>query len=254
MYCSSEPDSGRLVTTRHGGTLATVGAGPFTTHAISLAPLAITDRRMEYCLQLAARNMTPYLQQRRQSFDETRWRNFAPQADFFLIVCQPTDDAMSAEQTAGFLSVRDEPDCPNALHIGDIQLEAALGNDAGTMGDPKLTLFGYNALGSKWVSLAANDNISSKNANARLNFIPGYTGDYYLEATGATYGTYRLSVTADRTGQSEDGPERDRHDERLERAVHSDSSPMPLHAGATVPGSVARRVLRTSVGRAEHEP
>lgn len=126
MYCSSEPDSGRLVTTRHGGTLATVGAGPFTTQAISLAPLAITDRRMEYCLQLASRNMTPYLQQRRQSFDETRWRNFAPQADFFLIVCQPTDDAMSAEQTAGFLSVRDEPDCPNALHIGDIQLEAAL--------------------------------------------------------------------------------------------------------------------------------
>ena len=126
MYCSSEPDSGRLVTTRHGGTLATVGAVPFTKQAISLAPLAITDRRMEYCLQLAARNMTPYLQQRRQSFDETRWRNFAPQADFFLIVCQPTDDAMSAEQTAGFLSVRDEPDCPNALHIGDIQLEAAL--------------------------------------------------------------------------------------------------------------------------------
>lgn len=88
-----------------------------------------------------------------------------------------------------------------------IDLEGS-GNDAGTMGDPKLTLFGYNALGSKWVSLAANDNISSKNANARLNFIPGYTGDYYLEATGATYGTYRLSVTADRTGQSEDGPER----------------------------------------------
>jgi len=126
MYCSSEPDSGRLVTTRHSGTLATVGAGPFTTQAISLAPLAITDRRMEYCLQLAARNMTPYLQQRRQRFDETRWRNFAPQADFFLIVCQPTDHAMSAEQTAGVLSVRDEPDCPNALHIGDIQLEASL--------------------------------------------------------------------------------------------------------------------------------
>lgn len=126
MYCTSDPDSGRRITAWQGSTFAAAGVGPLATRTIALLPLAITDRRMEYCLQLAASNMTPYLQQRRQSFDATRWRNVAPQADFFLVSCESPGHASTMEQTAGFLSVRDAPDYPNALHIGDIQLEAAL--------------------------------------------------------------------------------------------------------------------------------
>ena len=58
-------------------------------------------------------------------FDETRWRNFAPQADFFLVICQDPQQTLPTERSTGFLSLRDELDCPNALHIGDIQLESA---------------------------------------------------------------------------------------------------------------------------------
>ena len=87
--------------------------------AIVLTPITSADRRLEYCLALARDNMQPYLARRGQEFDDTRWRNLAPQASFFLL------DAthLSAQRTIGFVSVRDELDSPNALHIGDIQLE-----------------------------------------------------------------------------------------------------------------------------------
>lgn len=87
--------------------------------AIVLTPITSADRRLEYCLALARDNMQPYLARRGQEFDETRWRNLAPQATFFLLA----DMNLSGHPTIGFLSVRDEPDSPNALHIGDVQLE-----------------------------------------------------------------------------------------------------------------------------------
>ena len=86
----------------------------------ALVPVATTDRRLEYCLALARDNMSPYLMRRGQEFDDTRWRNLAPRASFYLIV----DTLASPEVTLGFLSVRSEPDCPTALHVGDIQLES----------------------------------------------------------------------------------------------------------------------------------
>ena len=87
--------------------------------SIMLSPITSSDRRLEYCLELARTNMQPYLSRRGQEFDETRWRNIAPQASFFLLV----EADLSTHQTIGFLSVRDEPDRTNALHIGDVQLE-----------------------------------------------------------------------------------------------------------------------------------
>lgn len=87
--------------------------------AIVLTPIATTDRSIEYCLGLARDNMQPYLARRGQEFDETRWRNIAPKASFFLL----SDMNLAGHQIIGFLSVRDEPDSPNALHIGDVQLE-----------------------------------------------------------------------------------------------------------------------------------
>ena len=100
-----------------------LGRGEFVysnASAIVLTPITSADRRIESCLSLARDNMQPYLARRGQEFDDTRWRNLAPQASFFLL------DAMnlSGQPTIGFLSVRDEPDSPQALHIGDVQLEA----------------------------------------------------------------------------------------------------------------------------------
>ena len=89
------------------------------TIVIALTPITTADRRIEYCLALARDNMQPYLARRGQEFDETRWRNIAPQASFFLL----NDANRALNHTIGFLSVRDEPDSLNALHIGDIQLE-----------------------------------------------------------------------------------------------------------------------------------
>ena len=89
------------------------------TSAITLTSITTSDRRIEYCLALARDNMQPYLARRGQEFDETRWRNLAPQASFFLL----NDQNRFVNQTIGFLSVRDEPDSPNALHIGDVQIE-----------------------------------------------------------------------------------------------------------------------------------
>ena len=92
---------------------------PSPASAIVLTPIAITDRSIEYCLRLARDNMQPYLARRGQEFDETRWRNIAPKASFFLL----SDQNWVGHPMIGFLSVRDEPDSPNALHIGDVQLE-----------------------------------------------------------------------------------------------------------------------------------
>ena len=96
-----------------------VRSAPSPAAAIVLTPIATTDRSIEYCLALARDNMQPYMARRGQEFDETRWRNIAPKASFFLL----NDLNLAKNQTIGFLSVRDEPDCPNALHIGDVQLE-----------------------------------------------------------------------------------------------------------------------------------
>ncbi len=87
--------------------------------AIVLTPITSADRRIEYCLALARDNMQPYLARRGQEFDDTRWRNLAPQASFFLL----NATNLPGHPTIGFLSVRDEPDTPTALHIGDVQLE-----------------------------------------------------------------------------------------------------------------------------------
>ena len=87
--------------------------------AIALTPITSADRRLEYCLALARDNMRPYLARRGQDFDETRWRNLAPHSSFFLL----DDMKLAALPTVGFLSVRDEPDSLNALHIGDVQVE-----------------------------------------------------------------------------------------------------------------------------------
>jgi ribosomal protein S18 acetylase RimI-like enzyme len=91
-----------------------------STSVLNLVPIDTTDRRIEYCLALARGNMSPYLEQRDQTFDDTRWRNLAPRASFYLIV----EAADAAQSPLGFLSIRDEPDAPTALHIGDIQLES----------------------------------------------------------------------------------------------------------------------------------
>lgn len=89
------------------------------TGGIALMPITTADRRIEYCLALARDNMQPYLSRHGHEFDDTRWRNLVPQASFYLLKAINLAD----HQTIGFLSVRDEPDSPNALHISDIQLE-----------------------------------------------------------------------------------------------------------------------------------
>lgn len=112
MNCDAP--EGQTFYVRRSGETASVSTG-----AISLMPITTADRRIEYCLALARDNMQPYLARRGQEFDDTRWRNLAPQASFFLI----NNVNLTVQQTIGFLSVRDEPDCRIALHIGDVQIE-----------------------------------------------------------------------------------------------------------------------------------
>lgn len=85
-----------------------------------LVRIAVADPEIEYCLQLAHQNMNPYLARRGEQFSDVRWRKLAPHAEFFLIV----DNVHASSETVGFVSVRPEPDCPPALHIGDVQVEA----------------------------------------------------------------------------------------------------------------------------------
>ncbi len=116
MYCTSPTDSAPGGTLRGG---PGYGADAADSSQVALAPLATTDRRIEYCLRLANSNMSPYLARRGQVFDDAGWRNLAPQARFFLIVEMPSGAPV------GFLSVRDIPEAPEVLHIGDIQIEPA---------------------------------------------------------------------------------------------------------------------------------
>jgi ribosomal protein S18 acetylase RimI-like enzyme len=74
---------------------------------------------LAYCLSLAMQNMAVYLQARGRDFDGVGWRETAPRASFFVI----HDAADRIQSLIGFLALREEPDCPNAMHIGDIQLE-----------------------------------------------------------------------------------------------------------------------------------
>lgn len=93
--------------------------------------MAVTtlDPLLEYCLKLAHQNMSPYLERRGESFNDQRWQELAPQSEFYLI-CGPEPVKCEA---VGFVSVRRDQDCPPALHIGDVQVEAAHQNrGAGT--------------------------------------------------------------------------------------------------------------------------
>ena len=92
--------------------------------AFSLLPISASDLQFEYCLRLAHQNMSPYLERRGEQFSDARWRELAPQSEFHLIV----DDRDVTHARVGFVSVRHDPDCPLALHIGDVQIEAAQQN------------------------------------------------------------------------------------------------------------------------------
>ena len=99
--------------------------------SFGLHPITTSDPLLEYCLGLAHQNMSPYLERRGEKFSDQRWRELAPNAEFYLIV----DVADGAHKNVGFVSVRPEPDSPLALHIGDVQLEAAHQNrGAGSAG------------------------------------------------------------------------------------------------------------------------
>ncbi len=97
---------------------------PLYCGAYSLAPMAASDAKLDYCLRLAHKNMNPYLLRRGESFDDARWRANAPQSEFFLV----TKNIALTPFDIGFLSVRGEPDATSALHVGDIQIEPAQQN------------------------------------------------------------------------------------------------------------------------------
>lgn len=84
-------------------------------------PISVFDPRLEYCLTLAHKNMSPYLERRGEQFNDERWRQLAPHAEFFLVV----NNVNPAGEAVGFLSVRHDPDAPPALHVGDLQIETA---------------------------------------------------------------------------------------------------------------------------------
>ena len=90
----------------------------------ALLPISVSDLRLEYCLRLAHQNMSPYLERRGEQFNDVRWRQLAPHAEFYLI----KDDTRATVESVGFLSVRRDPDCSTALHIGDVQVEAVYQN------------------------------------------------------------------------------------------------------------------------------
>lgn len=92
--------------------------------AFLLRPISVFATQFEYCLRLAHQNMSPYLERRGEQFSDARWREVAPQSEFYLIV----DDLDGVHAHVGFVSVRHDPDCPLALHIGDVQVEAAQQN------------------------------------------------------------------------------------------------------------------------------
>ena len=87
--------------------------------AFLLQPQASVFPPLEYCLTLAHKNMSPYLERRGEQFSDERWREHSPRAEFFLIV----DYADTPIKTVGFVGLRNEPDAPEALHVGDVQVE-----------------------------------------------------------------------------------------------------------------------------------
>lgn len=92
--------------------------------AFSLHLILVSDPQLEYCLQLAHQNMSPYLERRGEQFSDARWREFSPHSEFYLIA----DDLDVNHTQVGFVSLRHDPDCPLALHIGDVQIEATQQN------------------------------------------------------------------------------------------------------------------------------
>jgi ribosomal protein S18 acetylase RimI-like enzyme len=92
--------------------------------ALAPVPISVSDPQLEYCLALAHKNMSPYLERRGEQFNDERWRQLAPQAEFFLVV----DTASAVHKTVGFFSVRRDPDSPCALHVGDVQIDASQQN------------------------------------------------------------------------------------------------------------------------------
>jgi ribosomal protein S18 acetylase RimI-like enzyme len=102
----------------------TTWLAPSTNGTVVLEPLAAVFPPLEYCLLLAHKNMSPYLARRGEQFNDERWRENAPHADFFLI----RDIADGCYQTIGFVSLRNEPNAPDVLHVGDVQIEPARQN------------------------------------------------------------------------------------------------------------------------------
>jgi len=92
--------------------------------SFSLHPILGSDPQLEYCLRLAHQNMSPYLERRGEQFSDARWREVAPQSEFYLIV----DDLDVNHTQVGFVSLRHDPNCLLALHIGDLQVETAQQN------------------------------------------------------------------------------------------------------------------------------
>ena len=92
--------------------------------SFSLLKISLPDPQFEYCLRLAHQNMNPYLERRGEQFCDLRWREAASQAEFYLIV----DDLDINHTQIGFVSLRHDPNRPLALHIGDVQVEAAQQN------------------------------------------------------------------------------------------------------------------------------
>ena len=97
---------------------------PSTHGSFVLEPMAAVFPPLEYCLSLAHKNMSPYLERRGEQFNDERWREHAPRAEFFLIL----DCAQTPRETVGFVGLRHEPDAPDALHVGDVQIESTQQN------------------------------------------------------------------------------------------------------------------------------
>lgn len=98
---------------------------PLHCGAFSLAAMAASDKKLEYCVRLAHDNMNPYLLRRGENFDDARWRLNAAQSEFFLV----TKNIALTPFDIGFVSVCGEPDGASALHVGDIQIEPAQQNN-----------------------------------------------------------------------------------------------------------------------------
>lgn len=85
----------------------------------ALQPIAAVFPALDYCLMLAHNNMSPYLERRGEQFSDDRWRELSPTVEFFLIV----ECGDNTRNTVGFVGLRNERDAPEALHVGDVQVE-----------------------------------------------------------------------------------------------------------------------------------